>query len=198
MSTNEEQVRATRNLDANLAKNPWSTWTSKMTTNESREIRNPSWFTNLGIYFGFWRRDSVGNLATWMHVWIFLAVYTLPYSLESGLAGSPRPTDRALPRTVYSTCRNYYVIQVLMHGWGERVWSSKYLVLVPGGSGKIVPLVIKLCRRYGDMSQRSGTPWYRRITQYAFEVWKDAWEDSKNPQDSQKSPQLYCYRQSIW
>ena len=31
MSTNEEQVRAMRNLDANLAKNAWSTWTSKMT-----------------------------------------------------------------------------------------------------------------------------------------------------------------------
>jgi hypothetical protein len=78
MNTNEEQVRAMRNLDANLAKNPWSTWTSKMTMNESQEIRNPSLFKNLGIYFGFWRRDSVGNLATWMHVWIFFAVYTLP------------------------------------------------------------------------------------------------------------------------
>jgi hypothetical protein len=44
-----------------------------------------------------------------------------------------------------------------MHKWRRVLFVS--VVFCTGGSGILTPLVIQVCRIYGDMSQSSGTPW---------------------------------------
>ena len=51
-----------------------------------------------------------------------------------------------------NTIRTQYRWSLILSGWS-----------VPGGSGILAPLVIKMCKIYGEMSQSSGTPWGRQF-----------------------------------
>ncbi len=65
------------------------------------------------------------------------------------------------------------VLKYKFRNSGLRIWVPEKGIATSGGSGLLVLLVIKLCRKYGEMSQSSGTPrttcqWWKELRAEIF------------------------------
>jgi hypothetical protein len=94
---------------------------------------------------GFYSTSRVTNGAFVLGTGVLLS-----YQLETTVSGLDLTWC-----TVQYKIRTQYRWSLILSGWS-----------VPGGSGILAPLVIKMCKIYGEMSQSSGTPGVDNSGQY--------------------------------